>query len=139
MTKYIGDSVVVEFGTTDVSGVYTSVEVTEEAPEGARIDVSDKSSSTIETIEGLPGDAKTTATLSANDEVGGNTEVLGLSINDQDTLIIYPEGKADSKPMRTIPNMRLSTRRHSGGYQSKVEWQLTWYAYETITEGTYTT
>lgn len=139
MTKYIGDEVVVEFGTVDVSGVYTSIEVAEEAPEGARIDVSDKSSTTIETVEGLPGDAKTSATMSANDEVGGNTSILGLSVNDQDTLIVYPEGKTDGKPMRTINNMRLSTRRHTGGYQSKVEWQLSWYAYETVTEGTYTT
>ena len=139
MTKYIGDSVVVEFGTTDISGVYTSVEINEEAPEGARIDVSDKSSSTIETIEGLTGDAKTTVTISANDEVGGNTEVLGLAVNDQDTLIIYPEGKTSGKPMRTIANARLSTRKHSGGYQSKVEWQLSFYCYETVTEGTYTT
>ena len=139
MTKYIGDSVVVEFGTTDISGVYTSVEINEEAPEGARIDVSDKSSSTIETIEGLPGDAKTTVTISANDEVGGNTEVLGLAVNDQDTLLVYPEGKTSGKPYRTIENMRLSSRRHSGGYQSKVEWQLTFYAYETVTDTTYTT
>ena len=139
MTKYIGDEVVVEFGTVDISGVYTSVEVAEEAPEGARIDVSDKSSTSLETIEGLPGDAKTTVTLSANDEVGGNTEILALAVNDQDTLIVYPEGKTDSKPMRTIENMRLSTRRHTGGYQSKVEWNLSFYAYETVTDDTYTT
>ena len=139
MTKYIGDEVVVEFGTTDISGVYTSVEVNEEAPEGARIDVSDKSSTTIETIEGLPGDVKTTVTISANDEVGGNTEVLGMAMNDQDTLLVYPEGKTSGKPYRTIENMRLSTRRHSGGYQSKVEWQCSFYAYETVTDTTYTT
>ena len=76
---------------------------------------------------------------SANDEVGGNTEVLGMAMNDQDTLLVYPEGKTSGKPYRTIENMRLSTRRHSGGYQSKVEWQCSFYAYETVTDTTYTT
>ena len=64
---------------------------------------------------------------------------LGLSVNDQDTLIIYPEGKVDSKPMRTIDNAILSTRRQTAGYQAKAEWALSFYAYETVTEGTYTT
>lgn len=139
MTKYIGDSVVVEFGTVDISGVYTSVEVNEEAAEAARIDVSDKSSSNIETIDGLLGEPKTTVNISVNDEVGGNTEILGLEIGDEDTMLIYPEGKTHTKPMRTITEMKLSSRRQTGGYQAKVEWALSFYAYESVTDSTYST
>lgn len=139
MAKYIGDAVVIEFGTTDISGKYTSVEVAEEAPESTRIDVSDKGSTEIETIQGLSGEPKTTVNASINDETDGASPVLDFSINDQDTLIIYPEGKTDGKPMRTIPNSILSTRRQTAGYQAKAEWAVSFYAYETVTEGTYTT
>jgi hypothetical protein len=138
-TKYLGKNAIVNFGTVDISGTYTALEVTEEAPEAEQIDVSDKSSTVRETIEGFPGAPKTTVTLSANDEAAAASAIRDLEINDQDTLEILEQGETQGGPMRTISNARLGNRRFSTGYQSKAEWQLSFYAYETVTEGTYST
>jgi hypothetical protein len=139
MSGYIGDNVVVEFGTLDISGHYTGFDFGEEAPEANRIDVSDKSSSAIETEEALPGEPKSTCSVTVNDELSGASAALSLTINQQDTLICYPEGKTHGKPMRTLLNARLGTRRLTGGYQSKMEWTLNFYSYETVTDSTYST
>ena len=139
MAKFLGDSLVVEFGTVDISGKYTAYEVAEEAPEANRVDVSDKSSTEIETLEGLRGEPKATVTVDINDETDAASAALDLALNDEDTLLIYPEGKTHTKPLRTLNNAILGSRNHTGGYQSKMAWKLTFYSYETITDSTYST
>lgn len=138
-TKYIGEDVVVEFGAVDVSGEYTDFEMTEDAPEPDQIDVSDKSSSVQELVEGLPKQPKSNVSLSANDKKDAASAIPGLTLNSQDTLIVYPEGKTHGKPMRTIQSVRLNNRSFSGGYQEKVAWKLGFYAYESVTDDTYST
>ena len=139
MAKYLGKDLVFEFGSDDLSGQYTEVTITEDAPEAEQVDVSDKSSTEQETIEGLPKAPKTTVTLNANDVAGGASAILGLTLNDQETGVLYPEGKTQGKPMRTVTNLRLSNREMTGGYQSKVGWKLSFYSYEAVTDSTYST
>jgi len=141
-TKQLGNLTEVEFNTTDISGTYTTFEISGEAPEKEQVDVSDKSSwaaGEIETIDGLAGQPKTTVTVTINDEAGGASNAYTLAENDTGTLVIYPEGKTHGKPARTLSNATLQSRKQSGGYQSKIEWTLTFYAYEAIVESTYST
>lgn len=140
-TKQLGNLTEIEFG-SDISGTYTTFEVSGEAPEKEQVDVSDKSSwdaGEIETIDGLAGNPKTTVTVTVNDEAAGASPIYALAENDVDDLVIYPEGKTHGKPMRTLADATLQSRKQSGGYQSKIEWTLTFYAYAAIVESTYST
>ena len=139
-TKQLGNAVLVEWGTVDISGTYTTFEVSGEAAEKEQVDVSDKSSwdaGEIETLDGLGGTPKTTVTLTLNDEAAGASKAYDLTENDTANLIIYPEGKTHGKKMRTLSGATLQSRKQSGGYQSKIEWTLTFYAYAAIAEATY--
>jgi len=104
-TKQLGNLTVAEFDTTDISGTYTTFEISGEAPEKEQVDVSDKSSwaaGEIETIDGLAGQPKTTVTVTINDEADGASNAYTLAENDTGTLVIYPEGKTPGKPARTL-------------------------------------
>jgi len=141
-TKQLGNATVVEFGATDISGTYTTFEVSGEAPEKPQVDVSDKSSwdaGQTEVLPGLAGQPKTTVTVTINDEANGASAVYGLAENDVADLVIYPEGKSEGKRMRTLDDATLQSRKQSGGYASKIEWTLTFYAFSAIAESTYTT
>ena len=141
-TKQLGKLALVEFGTVDISATYTTFEASGEAAEKEQVDVSDKSSwdaGEIETIDGLGGKPKSTITITLNDEAAGASKAYGLAENDTGDLKIYPEGKTHGKPLRTLTGATLQTRKQSGGYQSKIEWTLTFYAYGAIAESTYST
>lgn len=137
MTKYLGDGSVVEFDSVDISGTYTDFEFAGSQPEPDTDDASDASSTEQELLTGLPKSPKTTATLAANDEVGGNTAITALAEGDTGDLVYYPEGKVHGKPMQTLAGATLSDINIKGTYKTHVVWNLKFWAYARVTRTTY--
>jgi len=136
--EYKGASVVVIFNTVDISGHERSTKVTEEAAEPDAIDVTVKGDSTKQSLEGLPGDPKTTVDFEALDADSDTVGLMLFAMNAKDTLFIYPQGKTHGLPKLTINNARLVTRTKTIPYDGAVAMTAKFTALNTVTWSTYT-
>jgi len=135
--QFVGDDVVVEFNTVDISGTARTVTVAEEAPAPPDIDCTHKGDTAQNLKEGIPGGVTTSVTLEALDEVGGVSAMKDFAINALDTLKIYPEGKTHTYPMLTISNSRYHSLSETIPYDGAAAWTASFSAKNTITRGTY--
>lgn len=140
--KFLGNERVLEFDGTDISGKYTTCQIAEVASEAERIDASDKGSwdaGETEMLDGLEGEPKNTADVEINDEVGGVSPVLDLTLNQAGDLVDYPEGKTHGAPRRTMTAAVLKQRTKSGGYKEVEKWKLQFVNYTAVVDDTYST
>lgn len=135
--QFIGDDVVVEFNTVDVSGTARTVTVAEEASPPDSIDATHKGDTARVLLEGLPGSVETNVTLEALSEVGAVQAMMDFAINAKDTLIIYPEGKTHTYPMITIQNARYHSITENIPYDDVVGFTALFNAKNTVTRATY--
>ena len=135
--QYIGDDVVVEFNTVDISGTARTVTVAEEASPPDSIDSTHKGDTARVLLEGLPGSVETNVTLEALSEVGAVDNMLDFALNTKDTLLIYPEGKTHTYPLITIQNARYHGLTQNIPYDDVVGWTAVFNAKNTATHGTY--
>jgi len=137
MAEYKGNDVVVEF-TTDISATLTKVEISEEAAEPKEIDVTHAGDTDLVSLEGLPGQPKVKVTVSAWDESGAASDIWLYPIGAQANLVIYPEGKTNGLPMRTVSDAVLVRRSQPIEVEGAVKWDAEFSAIGSVAEGTYT-
>lgn len=138
-TKYLLSSRVVEWGGTDVSGTLTNFTMKATQGKGARVDVSDKGSSTDgEYLTGLRGDKETAWELEVNDIASGTAVIWDVGLGDSETLVDYPEGKTHGKPAITLTSAVVSEAPNiTGTYKDKATVRMAGYSFSTPTTGTY--
>jgi len=90
-------------------------------------------------LEGLPGSVATTATLEGLDEIGGVANIFDLTLNAEDTLLVYPRGKTHSYELLTIQNCRYIGIDQNIAYDDVVGFTASFSAQNTVTRGTYST
>jgi hypothetical protein len=134
---YVGDSVVLVYSATDISGYARSVDITESAPKPDAADTSHKGDTALSDIQLLGGAPETDLSMTVIDIYDALTEYGTLALNASDTLTIYPNGVVHTYPQLTMNNATLNERSQTIPFQGAVEISLAFNARNTLTRGTY--
>jgi hypothetical protein len=137
MAEYSGKDLQVFWNTIDISGQGRRVVINETAGEPEEVDITHRGDTERTALETYPGTVKTNVEYSCLDESGGSAALLGIDINDQDTLYIYPEGKTHGNAQITVTNARLIDRSQPVEYDQAVELEATFHAKNGVTRDTY--
>ena len=135
MAEFKGDSVILNFGGTDISGAARVVTVSEAPGEAEKLDVTVKGDSARQYIEGFPGGANTTVTLAALAD-GASDAIEAVATNTTGAMEILPEGDTAGAIGVTIAAMRLIGKDYTVPYDGAVEWALTFNSVTAATYGT---
>ena len=135
MAEFKGDSVILNFGGTDLSGAARVVTVSEAPGEAEKLDVTVKGDSARQYIEGFPGGANTTVTLAALAD-GASDAIEAVATNTTGAMEILPEGDTAGAIGVTIAAMRLIGKDYTVPYDGAVEWALTFNSVTAATYGT---
>ena len=135
MAEFKGDSVILNFGGTDLSGAARVVTVSEAPGEAEKLDVTVKGDSARQYIEGFPGGANTTVTLAALAD-GTSDAIEAVATNTTGAMEILPEGDSAAAIGITIAAMRLIGKDYTVPYDGAVEWALTFNSVTAATYGT---
>ena len=134
---YIGDSVVLVVGSTDISGYARSVEISEVAPKPDAADSTHKGDSAKSDIQLLGGAPETDVSITVLDIFDSMTEYGTLGLNTKDTLFIYPNGVVNTYPLLTLNNAVLNERSQTIPFEGSVELSLAFNARNTLTRATW--
>lgn len=130
---YVGDSVVVIHGSTDISGYARAVDITETAPKPDAADSTHKGDTAKSDIQLLGGAPETDLSMTVIDIYDALTEYGTLALNAKDTLFIYPNGAVHTYPLLTMNNAVLNERSQTIPYEGAVEISLAFNARNTLT------
>jgi len=136
MAEYKGNDLAVTYNAISISATATRVEINEEAAEPKEIDITHAGDTSLQSLEGLPGQPKVRVTVSAWDEAGGTGNIWDFAIGDKYSLVVYPEGKSAGKPKRTIANAILVRRSQPVEVETAVKWDAEFSAIGSVVNGT---
>jgi len=129
MARYTGKDLHVEFGGTDLSGDFRTLEVTES------IDIVDASAGSDTHKEKLTGQEDWTATLTILDTTDGSTIWEAVDKGTEGTLTWYPQGTASGKP-KHYGKCIVSERSRNFPYNDVVEITVTFEGNGVVTDTT---
>ena len=135
MPEFKGEDVILEFAGTDISGSARVVTVSEAPGEAEKLDVTVKGDSARQYIEGFPGGANTTVTLSAL-ALDASDTIEAVTTNTTGAVSIQPEGSAQGAIEVTVAAMRLIGKDYTVPYDGAVEWALTFNSVTAAVYGT---
>ena len=136
---YIGDSVIVIWSATDISGYARSVDISETAAVPDGVDTTHKGDTVKSDIELLGGAPETSVSMMVLDIYDSLTVYGTLGLNAKDTLTIYPKGTADTMPKLTLNNAVLNERTQTIPFEGAVEVTLAFNARNTLTRSSHST
>jgi len=137
MAEYSGKDLQVFWNTVDISGQGRRVVINETAGEPEEVDITHRGDTERTALETYPGTVKTNVEYSCLDESGGSAALLGIDINDQGTLYVYPEGQTHGKAQITVSNARLIDRSQPIEYDQAVELEASFHAKNAVSRDTY--
>ena len=135
MAEFKGDSVILNFGGTDLSSSARVVTVSEAPGEAEKLDVTVKGDSARQYIEGFPGGANTTVTLAALAD-GASDAIEAVAANATGAMEILPEGDTAGAISVDVAAMRLIGKDYTVPYDGAVEWALTFNSVTAASYGT---
>ena len=135
MAEFKGEDLILNFGGTDLSSSARVVTVSEAPGEAEKLDVTVKGDSARQFIEGFPGGANTTVTLSAL-AVDSSDPIEGVAANTTGAVEILPEGDVSGAIVCDIAAMRLIGKDYTVPYDGAVEWALTFNSVTAASYGT---
>ena len=135
MAEFKGDAVILDFAGTDISGSARVVTVSEAPGEAEKLDVTVKGDTARQYIEGFPGGANTTVTLSAL-ALDGSDTIEAVAANTTGAMSILPEGDVQAGIEVTVAAMRLIGKDYTVPYDGAVEWALTFNSVTAASYGT---
>jgi len=135
MAEFKGEDLILNFAGTDLSGGGRVVTVSEAPGEAEKLDVTVKGDSARQYLEGFPGGANTTVTLTALAQASTDP-IEGIAANTTGAIEILPEGDTAGAISVDIAAMRLIGKDYTVPYNGAVEWSLTFNSATVATYGT---